>query len=83
MPVPRFQFYFLASNRMRFCSCELLLLWKWRRFLSFYPVKTLASRGSEVKGQVERGQIQNELIEMGPTKSCNLRFEVASSEVRL
>ena len=82
MPVPRFQFYFF-SPKLCFCFCELLWFWKWRRFLNFYPMKTLLSRNSEVKSQVGYSQIRNELIEASPTSHRNLCFEVANSEVRL
>ena len=51
MPVPRFQLYFF-SPKPRFYFCELLWFWKWRRFLNFYPMKTISSRKSEVKSQV-------------------------------
>ena len=81
MPVPRFQFYFF-SPKLCFCFCELLWFWKWRRFLNFYPMKTLLSRNSEVKSQVGYSQIRNELIETSPTSHRNLCFEVANSEMR-
>ena len=80
--VPRFQLYFF-SLKPRFCFCELLWFWKWRRFLNFYPMKTKSSRKSEVKSQVGYSQIRNELIETSPTSHRNLCFRVANSEIQL
>ena len=82
MPVPRFQLYFF-SPKPRFYFCELLWFWKWRRFLNFYPMKTISSRKSEVKSQVGCSQIRNELIETSPTSHRNLCFRVANSEIQL
>ena len=82
MPVPRFQLYFF-SPKPRFYFCELLWFWKWRRFLNFYPMKTISSRKSEVKSQVGHSQIRNELIEASPTSHRNLCFGVANSEIQL
>ena len=82
MSVPHFQLYFF-SPKPRFCFCELLWFWKWRRFLNFYPMKTISSRKSEVESQVGHSQIRNELIETSPTSHRNLCFRVANSEIQL
>ena len=82
MSVPHFQLYFF-SPKPRFYFCELLWFWKWRRFLNFYPMKTISSRKSEVESQVGYSQIRNELIETSPTSHRNLCFRVANSEIQL
>ena len=82
MSVPHFQLYFF-SPKPRFYFCELLWFWKWRRFLNFYPMKTISSRKSEVKSQVGYSQIRNELTETSPTSHRNLCFRVANSEIQL